>query len=716
MLPEYRTPPLLAEMAAFLFWWTHPHIPLESLHGWNTSFWVFVQSFKSHLVDVRQAHLIARLPLIFLTTTIGAIVYRWGKRMWGRWAGLLALGVCVFDPNLLAHGRLATTDAGVTAIGVATFYVIYLWMSNPSWLLTLSAGMLLGGVLLSKQSGIVWVAATGLVALWVTVFRLRERARDLRFLVKGACIGAISVLVLWIGYGLTWGRVKGLPVPLPAPLYWEGVLYQPISAAQRWIYALGVRRYGRLWWYFPVAFLLKNPLPLIVLLLIALRSLWRQSRSTLGFLILFPSLYTAIAMFWGMNIGYRHMLPIHPFLHLVIGGGIFHWMNRRARLPWRRFFVAALIGWYLASTIRAVPNEIAYFNELVGGSEGGYRYLTDSNVDWGQTPPEVISSFMQTHPGIHTSVPDTPFRPAPGKYLVSASHLQGAGISNPFAYEWFRHWEPSANINGALLVYDVPPFDLSWVAQCETPIPPLDAQTIAQGTGRSGLRIVGFDCTHSWIYPSGGDHPGIYALSYQLLQAPRLQIPSFLLGLPVPKDPFVGRHLATARLSFEKPLADSLPPFVLYEAVSPPSLSSFPDAIYAAPADTPPRMLRDVDLLKNSPVLGDRAAFLGFDLDQLDNGWEIRTWWQIRQAPIDRPFSIMAHLITAEGQAILVADGLGVSPLALRAGDIVVQRHRFQVESECVGCWLRIGVYWLDSMERWDVEGANGDALFIRLP
>jgi len=30
------------------------------------------------------------------------------------------------------------------------------------------------------------------------------------------------------------------------------------------------------------------------------------------------------------------------------------------------------------------PSYLAYFNEITGGPDGGYRYVLDSNLDWGQ--------------------------------------------------------------------------------------------------------------------------------------------------------------------------------------------------------------------------------------------------------------------------------------------------------------------------------------------
>jgi hypothetical protein len=78
-----------------------------------------------------------------------------------------------------------------------------------------------------------------------------------------------------------------------------------------------------------------------------------------------------------------------------------------------------------------------------------------------------------------------------------------------------------------------------------------------------------------------------------------------------------------------------------------------------------------------------------------------------------RPFSIMAHLLDAEGTVAGVADGLGAFPPVLAAGDVVVQRHRFPKPAESAGLYLRTGAYWVDTMERWAVQGVTGDNVLI---
>src|SRR5690606_13694997 len=83
----------------------------------------------------------------------------------------------------------------------------------------------------------------------------------------------------------------------------------------------------------------------------------------------------------GLNLGFRHILPVVPYL-LVLAGAAGALVARRARvLKWA---VAAVVVAHAGSSLRAYPGYLAYSNEAVGGPSRTHRVLTDSNVDWGQ--------------------------------------------------------------------------------------------------------------------------------------------------------------------------------------------------------------------------------------------------------------------------------------------------------------------------------------------
>jgi hypothetical protein len=401
--------------------------------------------------------------------------------------------------------------------------------------------------------------------------------------------------------------------------------------------------------------------------------------------------------------------------------------------------------WYVLGTLRVFPDEITYFNELVGGPERGFRYLVDYTQDWGQTHKE-LRDYLRSHPGPMPSVayytrldPSfygvsfrrvfrspgeqlvTPFRPQPGRYVIGVAPLYGlTGFYRPNGalsgeMEWFRRSSPAALVGHALHVYDVRDTP-GWVAQCTVPAKALDAVAISEGLGSATARQIEFDCTAAWIYPSGGTDMGIYVLHHRLLDEPGGCLSVLSALQPTPTDPFVWRHLDGARLSYEKPWYDSLPALALYERgrLPVPAPPSLPVRLVAA--GDPAGDVTSIDSSSRPVSMDGPLAFVGTVAFQRESLLEVETWWRVTDGPISRPFSIMAHLVSPQGDMVGVGDGLGVSPLVLTAGDVVVQRHRFPKAPREPDLWLRTGVYWLDTMERWRVDGApERDALLVPL-
>jgi hypothetical protein len=137
-------------------------------------------------------------------------------------------------------------------------------------------------------------------------------------------------------------------------------------------------------YYFPAAFVVKSTLGFMLLLVLACYAVLSggfEGRRKLTFLILPPTLYLIIAMFTGLNIGARHILPMYPFLAVFIGGAVV--ALGCTRRVWM-VAVSALLAWHVVSSMRCAPVYLAYSNDAWGGPSQTYRYLTDSNVDWGQ--------------------------------------------------------------------------------------------------------------------------------------------------------------------------------------------------------------------------------------------------------------------------------------------------------------------------------------------
>ena len=146
-------------------------------------------------------------------------------------------------------------------------------------------------------------------------------------------------------------------------------------------YLMGQFREGY-WYYFLVAFAIKTPIPMLLLIPLAL---WHWLRQRKGWFHEVCLLLPALTLFILISaladpLIMRYLLPIYPLLFIFV--------SRTAELFTRsRLGTVAgilLAAWYLSTPIRIYPDYLAYFNEFVGGSKHGIEYLDNGFLDWGQ--------------------------------------------------------------------------------------------------------------------------------------------------------------------------------------------------------------------------------------------------------------------------------------------------------------------------------------------
>ncbi len=310
---------------------------------------------------------LSRLTMVLIGVLLGCFVYSWSYSLYGKWSALCAVILYSFSPDILAHTRLITPDICLTTFCFLTLYYFWRAMRDERLRDTVLAGVCLGLALLSQFTGLLLLPICfALMILWVG----KKKAINLR----NCCVFMIvGVTLLFLGYGMNLEP------------YFAGILYQSQYARiGHPVFLMGHLSNHGWWYYFVVAFVLKTPVAALILLMTALvlfiRRFPKDDWTSEAFLLV-P--VAAIFCFFSINpqaVGLRYVLPIYPFLFVLASGA--------ARVLFSNAIVTvlyiALFSWYIAASCCIHPHYLAYFNELAGGPNNGYKYLVDSNLDWGQ--------------------------------------------------------------------------------------------------------------------------------------------------------------------------------------------------------------------------------------------------------------------------------------------------------------------------------------------
>lgn len=665
-----------------------------------------------------------RLAAALFTVLVAATIYRCAVSCAGGTAGLLALALGTFDPNFLAHGSLATTDMGAAAFSFWAIWAGGRWLERPSPRRWWPAALLLGAAQATKLTALLVYPVLGLAALAgiARAVRLERRDRTGRRLTGGyAALMGVSLLVLWALYALELRPVAGLlggTVPLPVASHIErwGRLRENLAYGRE-SFLLGQN--GMHGWalYFPVVALIKTPVPILVLGIWAgLRAVWihvrrRRLRWAAGpaVLALFPLVYGLASLTSSLNIGYRHLLPILPFVYVGTAASAAPLLPCvRGQGGWRRGLALAGFGalfiWLAVGTLAIAPHFLAFFNEIAGGPDEGWRFLADSNTDWGQTfgalaeyqeetglGPLKLSAFTFYDPAAYgvayepiapmtgaAPVLSRRLNPDAGLYAISATTLDGVPLAYTATLDWFKHREPFARIGHVMLLYDAKPLDGTWLAQCSAPVTPLSPEAAREGLGITDLRFLTFDCAQSWVLP--GDAPGTGWYSRAIDEQIRLRWPqgdqpgSDLLPAWLKSLTFEG-----LALSYVQPRDGALPAFALWACED-----------CALPA------------YGGTGAAGGVLRFLGFQAPlhaSAGTTIDVLTLWEVLALP-EAPLSLMLHLRDSSGVPVAIGDGLGYPVEQWRAGDLLVQRHRLAIPEGVSGTYALVtGAYRLDTLE-----------------
>ena len=415
---------------------------------------------------------LARLSAIVLIgIPLVVLAYVTLLRTSGRAVAATGAALLAFSPNMIAHSALAATDICFVAASLAALLALARFVEARTGGRLLTLHLALAVALAAKYSAATLFPAAFIV-LAVTDSERVGLARTGHALAQVVGMVATSLLVVWAlhGFALAPARLAVLgSTRVPA------VVAGLVSQAQHQrgghpAFLLGRTSNVGWWYYMPVALALKSTTAELVAIAFGLAALatgWqRRSVDTLIWSVT-AAVFATFTLVNRLGLGVRYGLLLVPLL-------LFLALERWGRDAAGRVLLGgciALVGLQAASAFAIGPHYLSYFNRWSGGPSVGYRYLADSNIDWGQDLPamrdaiarlgggRVLISYFGNAPfdeyGVSASVWDSNVQRDFDRWdwaAISVTHLDGLFVPSD-VFEPFRSVSPSARAGHSILIY-----------------------------------------------------------------------------------------------------------------------------------------------------------------------------------------------------------------------------------------------------------------------
>ncbi len=423
---------------------------------------------------------------VFFSILVGFYVYRWASELYGITAGLWALFFYAFEPNILAHSRLVTTDAYCMGMIFISLYHFRKYLTEGGLKNQTLSALTLGLAQLAKFTCIFLYPLFLVIAFLFHIKNLKSQFKP--FLKSLLLFMLINLFIINAGYlfNRTFtplekyefksrifqtlqdksGSLSKLPLPFPAP-FMEGldwVKYNEESGKGFGLfYLLGkTNRSEGFKGYFLIASLYKIPVAMLIFILLGVLSYIRKFKLGAflgeGLFLWIPILFFTIYFnfLFKAHAGMRFFIVVLPFLYVVISALFENWNSLSKTV---RGIYSLLSVYYVLSVLSYTPHYLSYFNEFIGDRKNAYKFLADSNIDWGENS-WYLDQYLKKHPGAIVN-PETPVS---GQIIVNVNQLAGV-TDGPEKYAWLRnHFKPAGHIAYSYLIFNVPPEDLKKVS------------------------------------------------------------------------------------------------------------------------------------------------------------------------------------------------------------------------------------------------------------
>jgi hypothetical protein len=505
---DCESPPLIKCLTASTSLITQPNIHLLEIKKMNLTAWSLGYQFMyNNFIGYRNIYKWGRIAVILLGCLLGWFHYRFGRSLFGEAGGIFALFLFVFNPNIIAHSSLTTIDIGTSCFIFLSIYGFWRFLKSQNLFTAILAGVLLGLAQLSKFTALLLYPIYFVILIIFLIARIFKNQGDYKScpsvkqnIVHFFLILLISLFVINAGYffsqtftqladyHFTSTLLKNVSVkfsgafPVPLPYYYLIGFDNQLALSEGGVYTsyfMGQHSLSGWWNYYLVAFIIKNPLALLLIIVLTI-FFWKKSAGVKledSLCIWIPMLMYLIyfSFFTHIPIGIRYILPIFPLFFLA-AGSLVNVTSKKWKVA-----VSIMAGAYMMSALFIYPNYLSYFNVIAGGPKNGHKWLIDSNLDWGQDLPALkkymmkngieeikLGYFGRVDPhiyGIKYALPNRDL--APGIYAISINYLVGYPYDmlkpNPKElinadlnyFEKYRSLKPVDILNNSIYIFKV---------------------------------------------------------------------------------------------------------------------------------------------------------------------------------------------------------------------------------------------------------------------
>lgn len=353
------------------YWHFHPGITItwgETLILWlqslsaNHAFADFVD-FQIKNPDISVGAM--RLSGVILTSLAIPFVYWLAKRLAGKWAAILGVGLLAVDPFWVAHSRIVNGDALAAVLMFVSYLAFVALLNKPDQKLAVLSGVFMGLSFLTKLPSQILLLAILLIAIIGY-----SQNRDWRFWLKALALWSVSGAIIFIAL---WPAMWVEPIETLKAMYVDTFEVGDIGGKDKVEFFWGNVIEKQSPFFYPAAILFRlTPVNLAgFVLAFGLLFLRKKLPSQQTIILMFVYIVMVIVL---ANVSPkkadRYAMAVIPAINLLTGTSLV-WLSQKITnryKPIKIVFVVSLLilGQFLAILLN-YPYILTYYNPLLGG-------------------------------------------------------------------------------------------------------------------------------------------------------------------------------------------------------------------------------------------------------------------------------------------------------------------------------------------------------------